>query len=402
MDQIPLNTQHNSRVTHKKWIIFVVLLVVVAACLGLYFTQKNDKPIKSAEKDKANRPQPVATRDVVRQDIRELVTALGTLTAFNTSVVRSRVDGVLLRIRYTEGSTVKEGDLLAEIDPAPYEAALKNAQGQLQRDQALLKNAELDLQRYEDLWRKDSIAKQQLDTQSALVAQLRGTAQTDQALVDTAKLNLSYTKIKAPIGGRLGLRLVDTGNFIKASDANGLVTITQHQPIAVVFAVPDKYLRKIQAKLKSQQSLEVEAWDREQSNLLAKGKVQVMDNAVDVTTGTLKLKAVFPNVDETLFPNQFVNVRLQVDTLKDALAVPANAVQRGSIGTFVYAVNEDNTVSLKKIETGVSDGDYVAVTGELEAGQKLVTEGADRLREGAKVEQMAAKPARRGKEKSAQ
>jgi multidrug efflux system membrane fusion protein len=389
-------------VKRKRWTVLFIIFIAIAACIALFVNQKNEKSSKSGGKDNANRPQPVAVREVVRQDMREVVSALGTITAFNTSVVRSRVDGVLLQIRYTEGSTVKAGDLLAEIDPAPYEAALKNAQGQLQRDQALLNNAELDLQRYTDLWSKDAIAKQQLDTQKALVAQLKGTAQTDQAVVDAAKLNLAYTKIKAPISGRLGLRLVDTGNFIKTSDSNGLVTITQHQPIAVVFAVPDKYLQKIQKRLKSQEVLSVEAWDRDQGKPLAKGKVQVIDNAVDVATGTLKLKAVFPNADEMLFPNQFVNVRLQIDILKDVLAVPSNAVQRGSIGTFVYVVGEDNVVSLKKIELGVSDGEYVSVTGDLESGQKLITEGADRLREGAKVDVMAAKTARGNKEKRAQ
>ena len=339
-----------------------------------------------------NRPQPVSARAAKRQDLRVSVNAIGTITALNTATVRARVDGELRRILFREGQQVKAGDLLAEIDPRAYEVALAQMQGQLQRDAAQLKNAELDLARYRDLLAKDSIAKQQVDTQEALVGQLKGTVLSDQAQVDNARLQLSYTRVTAPISGRLGLRQVDLGNIVHASDTTGLVTITQTQPIAVVFAVPEAYLPQINQRLQAKGGvLGVEAWDREQRRRLAQGRVLTTDNAIDTTTGTIKLKAEFPNADGTLFPNQFVNIRLQLDTLPNALVAPNNAIQRGSMGTFVYLVKEDGTVTLRKVSTGAVDGDWVAIEGEVEPGDRLVTDGADRLREGAKVEVIEAK-----------
>ena len=339
-----------------------------------------------------NRPQPVSARAAKRQDLRVSVNAIGTITALNTATVRARVDGELRRILFTEGQQVKAGDLLAEIDPRAYEVALAQMQGQLQRDAAQLKNAELDLARYRDLLAKDSIAKQQVDTQEALVGQLKGTVQSDQAQVDNARLQLSYTRVTAPISGRLGLRQVDLGNIVHASDTTGLVTITQTQPIAVVFAVPEAHLPQITRRLQAKGSvLAVEAWDREQRKRLAQGRVLTTDNAIDTTTGTIKLKAEFPNADGTLFPNQFVNIRRQLDTLPNALVAPNNAIQRGSMGTFVYLVKDDGSVTLRKVTTGAVDGDWVAIEGEVEPGDRLVTDGADRLREGAKVEVIEAK-----------
>jgi len=339
-----------------------------------------------------NRPQPVSARAAKRQDLRVSVNAIGTITALNTATVRARVDGELRRILFREGQQVKAGDLLAEIDPRAYEVALAQMQGQLQRDAAQLKNAELDLARYRDLLAKDSIAKQQVDTQEALVGQLKGTVLSDQAQVDNARLQLSYTRVTAPISGRLGLRQVDLGNIVHASDTTGLVTITQTQPIAVVFAVPEAYLPQINLRLQAKGGvLGVEAWDREQRRRLAQGRVLTTDNAIDTTTGTIKLKAEFPNADGTLFPNQFVNIRLQLDTLPNALVAPNNAIQRGSMGTFVYLVKEDGSVTLRKVTTGAVDGDWVAIEGEVEPGDRLVTDGADRLREGAKVEVIEAK-----------
>lgn len=339
-----------------------------------------------------SRPQPVSAQVARRQDLRVSVNAIGTITALNTATVRARVDGELRRILFTEGQQVKAGDLLAEIDPRAYEVALAQMQGQLQRDAAQLKNAELDLARYRDLLAKDSIAKQQVDTQEALVGQLKGTVQSDQAQVDNARLQLSYTRVTAPISGRLGLRQVDLGNIVHASDTTGLVTITQTQPIAVVFAVPEAYLPQITRRLQAKGSvLAVEAWDREQRKRLAQGRVLTTDNAIDTTTGTIKLKAEFPNADGTLFPNQFVNIRLQLDTLPNALVAPNNAIQRGSMGTFVYLVKEDGSVTLRKVTTGAVDGDWVAIEGEIESGDRLVTDGADRLREGAKVEVIESK-----------
>src|SRR5450830_1555273 len=282
-----------------------------------------------------NRPQPVSARAAKRQDLRVSVNAIGTITALNTATVRARVDGELRRILFREGQQVKAGDLLAEIDPRAYEVTLAQMQ---------------------------------------------------------ARLQLSYTRVTAPISGRLGLRQVDLGNIVHASDTTGLVTITQTQPIAVVFAVPEAYLPQINQRLQAKGGvLGVEAWDREQRRRLAQGRVLTTDNAIDTTTGTIKLKAEFPNADGTLFPNQFANIRLQLDTLPNALVAPNNAIQRGSMGTFVYLVKDDGTVTLRKVTTGAVDGDWVAIEGEIEPGDRLVTDGADRLREGAKVEVIEAK-----------
>lgn len=333
-----------------------------------------------------NRVQPVTVAAAQQRDIRVTVSAIGNMAALNTAVVRAKVDGELKAIRFTEGQPVRAGQLLAEIDPRSYEAQLAQVQGQLARDQAQLRNAQIDLERYKDLLAKDSIARQQVDTQEALVRQLQGTVQADQAQVDSAKLQLSYTKVTAPISGRLGLKQADLGSIVRASDANGLVTITQTQPIALVFAVPETHLPQITRKLRGKEPLMVEAWDREQRNRLGQGRVITTDNAIDASTGTIKLKAEFPNGDGSLFPNQFVNVRVQLDLLAGALAVPGNAVQRGAQGTFVYVVNADNSVSIRRLRLGTTDGDWVSVQGELAAGDKVVTDGADRLREGAKVE----------------
>ena len=337
----------------------------------------------------ANRVQPVSVAAARKQDVKVVLSAIGNISALNTATVRARVDGELKAIRFKEGQLVRAGALLAEIDPRTYEIALAQVQGQMARDQSLLKNARLDLERYKDLLAKDSIAKQQVDTQDALVGQLTATVQTDQAQVDSARLQLSYTKITAPISGRLGLKLVDLGNIVHAGDAAGIVTITQTQPISVVFAVPEANLAQITRKLKGTDPLTVEAWDREQRNVLATGKVSTTDNAIDPVTGTIKLKAEFANADGTLFPNQFVNIKLQVNTLEDALAVPSTAVQRGAQGTFVYVVKPDSSVTVRRIRIGTTEGDWVSVQGDLAAGDKVVTDGADRLREGAKVEVIA-------------
>ncbi len=337
----------------------------------------------------ANRVQPVSVLAARKQDVKVMLSAIGNISALNTAIVRARVDGELKTIRFKEGQLVRAGALLAEIDPRTYEIALAQVQGQMARDQSLLKNAQLDLARYKDLLAKDSIAKQLVDTQDALVGQLTATVQTDQAQVDNARLQLSYTKITAPLTGRLGLKQADLGNIIRASDATGLVTITQTQPISVVFAVPEANLPQIARKLKGADALTVEAWDREQRNLLATGKVSTTDNAIDPVTGTIKIKAEFANADGSLFPNQFVNIKLQVNTLEAALAVPSTAVQRGAQGTFVYVVKPDSNVSIRRIRLGTTEGDWVSVQGDLAAGEKVVTDGADRLREGAKVEVIA-------------
>ena len=341
--------------------------------------------------------QPVSVAAVQQHDVRVLVSAIGNISALNTAVVRAQVAGVLQAVRFTEGQQVKAGQVLAEIDPRSFQVALSQAQGTLTRDQAQLRNAQLDLARYQDLLAKDSIAKQQVDTQDALVKQLQGTVLTDQAQVDSAKLQLSYTQVRAPISGRLGFRQVDVGNMVQTSDANGLVSITQTQPLNVVFAVPEANVAQINQKLAAKAPLVVEAWDRALKNKLAVGKVASTDNAIDTTTGTLKLKAQFANADGALFPNQFVNVVLQLGTLPNAMVVPSAAVQRGAQGTFVYAVKNDGSVTVRRIQLGATDGDGVSVQGDIAVGEKVVTDGADRLREGAKVEVIAAPTADAGK-----
>ena len=338
------------------------------------------------------RVQPVTVAAAQQRDMRVVISAIGNMAALNTAIVRARVDGELKAIRFKEGQTVRAGDVLAEIDARTYETQLAQVQGQLARDQAQLRNAQIDLTRYKDLLAKDSIARQQVETQDALVKQLEGTVQTDQAQLDNAKLQLSYTRVTAPIAGRLGFKQADLGSIVRASDANGLVSITQTQPIALVFAVPEANIGPINRKLRGRDPLLVEVWDREQRNRLGQGRVITTDNAIDAATGTLKLKAEFANADGSLFPNQFVNVRLQVDTQTGVIAVPGNAVQRGAIGTFVYVVKDDSTVTVRRIRTGTTDGDWIAVQGELAAGDKVVTDGADRLREGARVEVIVPPP----------
>ena len=334
----------------------------------------------------ANRVQPVTVAKVRRQDVRVIHAAIGNIAALNTAVVRARVEGELRAIRFKEGQQVKAGQLLAEIDPRAFEVQLAQAQGQLARDQAQLRNAQIDFERYKDLASRDSIARQQLDTQEALVRQLQGTLQVNQAAVDSARLMLSYTKVTAPISGRLGLKLADLGNVVRSGDAAGIVTITQTQPISVVFAVPEALLPRVNARMRAGDELVVEAWDRDQRTRLAVGKISTTDNAIDPVTGTIKLKAEFTNEQGSLFPNQFVNIRLQIETQEAVLAVPVTALQRGARGSFVYLVKEDGTVTVRPVRPGAVDGDWMGVQAELAVGDRVVTDGADRLREGAKVE----------------
>ena len=330
--------------------------------------------------------QPVSVGVVDRRDMRVLVNAIGTLNARATAVVRAKVAGELQKLYFKEGGEVRAGQLLAQIDPRSYQATLSQAQGTLQRDQALLRNAQLDLQRYEALKAQDSIASQQVDTQAALVRQYQGTVAADQAQVDMAQLQLGYTRITAPISGRLGLRQADLGNVVNPSDANGIVTITQIKPIDAVFSVPEAHMDAIARRLAGGRALPVELWDREQKNLLAQGRLNALDNAIDATTGTVKAKAAFDNAEGRLFPNQFVNVRLQLDLLEQALTVPGAAVQNN----YVYLVQGDGTVTQRRLAVGVADGDRVSVRGELQPGDQVVTDGIDRLREGAKVTVIAA------------
>ncbi len=329
---------------------------------------------------------PVITAPAKTGEVNVILSGLGTVTPISTVVVKSRIDGQLMRVAFKEGQVVRAGDLLAEIDSRPYQVQLATAEGQMARDQALLKNARIDLERYRILQQQDSIAKQQVDTQEALVRQHEATVKIDQAAIDTARLQLSYCRITAPVGGRLGLRQVDGGNMVRAGDANGLVVITQLQPIAVVFAIPEDSLPPVMAKLRAGAKLSVDAYDRADKIKLASGMLLTADNQIDPATGTVKLKAQFANADNALFPSQFANVRMLVDVKRDSILVPGAAVQRGTPGTYVYVVKPDSTVSVRKVQLGPVQGELVAVESGLAAGEQVVIDGADKLREGAKIE----------------
>lgn len=345
-----------------------------------------------------NRPIPVRASKVKEGDVQITVDGLGTVTARNTATVKPRVDGPLLRIAFAEGQNVNSGDLLAEIDPRPFQVQLAQAQGQLARDQALLASAQVDLARYQGLLAKESIAKQQVDTQEALVKQYQGTVQVDQAQVDNARLQLGYTRVTAPISGRLGLRQVDVGNTVHASDATGIVLITQTQPISVVFPLPAEKLGGVLNRQSSGAVLLVEALDRDGKTVLAKGRLVSVDNQIDLTTGTVKLKAEFDNKDNALFPNQFVNARLHVETRPKATLVPVAAVQRGTQGSFVYAVNAEGVVNVRQVvlsPTG-STSEFLVVDKGLQAGEQVVIDGLDKLRDGGKVDLITGDPAAAG------
>jgi multidrug efflux system membrane fusion protein len=367
----------------------VVIALVVGA--GLWLRKPADSTgAPGRGGDASGKPLPVVAAPVTKGPIDVYINALGTVSPRNMVTVRSRVDGQLMRVAFQEGQLVKAGELLAEIDPRPFEVQLTQAQGQMAKDQALLKNAELDLERYRTLLSQDSISKQQVDTQESLVRQYQGTVQADQGAIDNAKLQLTYSKVTAPISGVVGLRQVDPGNVIHATDANGLVVITQIQPITVLFPIPEDNLPQVLARLKSGASLVVEAYDRAQKVKLATGKLLTVDNQIDTTTGTIRLRAEFANEDKMLFPNQFVNVRMVVDTLADATLLPSAAIQRGAPGTFVYVVNEDKTVSVKPVKLGPVLGETTSIDSGVTPGAMVVVDGADKLREGAKVELITA------------
>ena len=337
-------------------------------------------------------PTPVVGAPAALDGVDIVMSGLGTVTPLRTVTVRSRVDGELMRVLFQEGQLVKEGDLLAEIDPRSFQVALDQAQGQLARDRALLENAKLDLERYQVLFKQDSIAKQQVDTQVSLVRQYEGAVRVDRSQIDNAKLQLSYTRITAPANGRLGLRMVDPGNIVRAGDANGIVVITQLQPVTVLFTVPQDSVPAVMRRLNSGEPIPVEAWDREQKARLADGALVSADNQVDPATGTVRLRAQFANDDRALFPNQFVNVRMRLDRLSDVVVIPSAAVQRGAQGLFVYVVRADNTVTQRVVKLGPAEGQRVAVTEGLAAGEVVVVDGMDRLRPGAQVEVSGARP----------
>ncbi|NLD69412.1 MAG: MdtA/MuxA family multidrug efflux RND transporter periplasmic adaptor subunit [Limnobacter sp.] len=348
------------------------------------------------------RPLPVTVAIAERRDVPLVLDALGTVTSLNTVTVRSRVDGQLLRVHFREGQPVRAGDLLAEIDPRPFEVALAQAEGQMARDRALLENARVDLERYRTLVRQDAASTQQLDTQKALVRQYEGIVQADMGLVESARLQLSWTRITAPLSGRLGMRLVDPGNLVRANDATGLVTITQIRPIGVSFALPERDLPAVLKRQRAGERMTVQALDRDRRRVLASGVLTTIDNQIDTATGTLRMKAEFANEDAALFPNQFVNVRLSVDTLPGAIVVPSAAIQRGSRGTFVYVVGDGERAVLRPVSTGPEHRESTVIEAGVEAGERVVVDGVDNLREGTRVEAIVKGEAERAAAEAAQ
>lgn len=332
-----------------------------------------------------NMPLPVTVRAAEKGDIHVYVSGLGTVTPAHIVTVRTQISGHLDQIGFKEGQMVHTGDLLAVIDPRPYEVALKQAQGQLAQAESQLHTAQLDLQRYETLAKEDSIAKQQVDTAQAQVNQYSGLVQVYQAAIDTANLNLTYCHIKAPIDGRVGLRQVDVGNYVTPGDQNGIVVLTQTKPITVIFTLPEDLMGQVAGRLNGGAKLPVDAIDRTESKTLATGTLSAIDNQIDPATGTFKLRAEFTNEDETLFPNEFVNVRMLLDTIHDATVVSTSAIERGPNGSFVYVVQPDDTAKTRDVQLGETEGERVAIASGLAVGDQVVVDGADKLKEGMKV-----------------
>ncbi len=380
----------------KRLLIGIVALAIVAA-LVVWTYMRWQQPAPGAQQGRRGgdptRATPVVAMPAKTADVNVYLNSLGTVTPLKTVTVRSRVDGELIRVLFREGDIVKQGQLLAEIDPRPYQAALTQAEGQMTRDQALLANARIDLDRYQVLLKQDSIAKQLVDTQAALVRQYEGTVTIDAGVVDNARLQVAYSRIAAPIPGRLGLRQVDVGNIVRAGDANGMVVITQLQPITVIYTIPQDNLPTVMKLLKAGERVAVDAFDREQKVKLDSGTLLTVDNQIDATTGTVRLKAQFPNDASNLFANQFVNVRMLVEIRRGATTVPSASVQRGAQGIYVYVVKDDNTVTLRKVQTGPTEGDATVIESGVEPGERVVIDGTDRLREGAKVEPTSRDPA---------
>jgi multidrug efflux system membrane fusion protein len=373
--------------------IFRITTILSLAALCAFFSGCSSGADSKQQKAQAAAPRSVsvATAQVQRQDVPVYLTGLGAVTAFNTANIKSRVDGQIMKVNVREGQNVKEGELLIEIDARPYQAQLDQMQAQLFRDQAQLRDAKLNLDRYTSLIPSGSIAQQQVDTQKALADQLEGTVRTDQAQIETAKLNIVYCHIAAPFEGRVGLRQVDPGNIAHASDTNPMLILTQLQPIAVIFTLPEDVLPNV-SKHMQQGTLQVDAFSRDDQTKLASGKLQTIDNQIDPTTGTAKLKAVFSNTDNQLWPNQFVNANLLLETRKNSTVLPTAAILRGPQGTFVYAVNPDKTVQDRAVTVSLTQGDTTVITSGANPGDVVVTDGQDKLQRGSRIEPRTTSP----------
>ena len=361
--------------------VVILTIFVVGVVLLVHFFGKR----KSAQASGTVAPLPVVAANARVGDLPIYLNGLGSVTALYTVTVRTRVDGQLFDIPVSEGQMVSAGDLIAEIGPRPFQVQLLQAQGQKERDEAMLANAKVDLERYRVLYAQNAVPKQQLDTQVALVNQDEAMVKSDEGAVESAKLNITYSRITSPINGRIGLRLVDPGNIVHAADQNGLLVITQLQPITVIFSIAEDYIPEVMKKMKTGQRLLVDAWDRDFKTKLATGTLLTIDNQVDVNTGTVRFKALFPNSDNTLFPNQFVNARLLVDTKRRTVLVPTGAVQRGQQGTFVFVVKPDNTVEMRNVVVGPIEKDIASIDHGVAAGEMVVTEGVDKLQQGTRV-----------------
>lgn len=365
------------------WIFLGVLLI--AGSVAVYRAKARSKAAAAGPQTATNAPAvSVGVTQVQKSDVPYFLTGLGSVTAYNTVTVRSRVDGQLMQVLFREGQFVHEGDTLAQIDPRPFQVALDQAQGQLAKDMASQADAKIDLNRFQQLWQEGVIPRQQLDAQQATVGQFDGSIQADKAQIDNAKLNLVYSKIIAPIGGRVGLRLVDAGNMVHATDVNGMLVITQVQPIAVIFTLPEDNLLEVVGQT-GKRTLTVEAYSRDDKIKLADGKLLTIDNQIDQTTGTVKLKAEFANQDLSLWPNQFVNIRLFLSVRKDATVIPAAAIQRGAQGTFAYAVKSDNTAEVRQVQVDFIEGNIAVIANGLTPGEQVVVDGQDKLQSGTKL-----------------
>ena len=368
-------------------LVQVIVVAVIAGGVGWVITHRA-APTAQQQQQQQKRGGgaiPVAVAEVAPSTVPITLTALGTVTPLASVTVKTQIAGQLTQVAYTEGQMVHKGDFLAQIDPRPYQAQLEQYLGQLNRDQAQLKAAEIDLDRYKTLVAEDSIARQQLDTQASLVMQYRGAVETDKALVANGRLNIAYCHIVAPITGRVGLRQVDQGNYVQTNDSNGLVIITQVQPITVVFTIPEDSIPELIKRYRSGAVLPVTAFDRSATAKLAEGKVLTVDNQIDSATGTVKVKALFENQDEALFPNQFVNVKLNLNTLENVPTVPSAAVLRGAPGTFVYVVGDGNTVAVRPVKVGPTAQNKTAILDGLNPGDRVVVDGTDKLRDGASI-----------------